>query len=40
VLSAGQLTAATGLRVLVTPVAGLHPVQLTRAVLAAISILG
>jgi drug/metabolite transporter (DMT)-like permease len=40
VLSAAQLTAATGLLVLVTPVAGLQPVQLTPAVLAAISILG
>jgi drug/metabolite transporter (DMT)-like permease len=40
VLSAAQLTAATGLLLLVTPVAGLQPVQLTPAVLAAISILG
>jgi hypothetical protein len=40
VLSTAQLTAATGLLVLVTPVAGLQPVQLTPAVLAAISILG
>jgi drug/metabolite transporter (DMT)-like permease len=40
VLSAAQLTAATGLLILVTPVAGLQPVQLTPAVLAAISILG
>jgi drug/metabolite transporter (DMT)-like permease len=40
VLSAAQLTAATGLLVLVTPLAGLQPVQLTPAVLTAISILG
>jgi drug/metabolite transporter (DMT)-like permease len=40
VLAAAQLTAATGLLLLVTPVAGLQPVQLTPAVLAAISILG
>ena len=40
VLSAAQLTAATGLLVLVTPVAGLQPVQLTPTVVAAISILG
>jgi drug/metabolite transporter (DMT)-like permease len=40
VLSSAQLTAATGLLLLVTPVAGLQPVQLTPAVLAAISILG
>jgi drug/metabolite transporter (DMT)-like permease len=40
VLSAAQLTAATGLLVLVTPVGGLQPVRLTPAVLAAISILG
>jgi drug/metabolite transporter (DMT)-like permease len=40
VLSAAQLTAATGLLLVVTPVAGLQPVQLTPAVLAAISILG
>jgi EamA-like transporter family len=40
VLSAAQLTAATGLLVLVTPAAGLQPIQLTPAVLAAISILG
>jgi drug/metabolite transporter (DMT)-like permease len=40
VLSAAQLTAATGLLVLVTPIAGLQPVQLTPAVLVAISILG
>jgi drug/metabolite transporter (DMT)-like permease len=40
VLSAAQLTVATGLLVLVTPLAGLQPVQLTPAVLAAISILG
>jgi drug/metabolite transporter (DMT)-like permease len=40
VLSAAQLTAATGLLVLASPVAGLHPVHLTPAVLAAISILG
>jgi drug/metabolite transporter (DMT)-like permease len=40
VLSAAQLTAATGLLLLVTPVAGLQPIQLTPAVLVAISILG
>jgi drug/metabolite transporter (DMT)-like permease len=40
VLSAAQLTAATALLVLITPVAGLQPVQLTPAVLAAIGILG
>jgi drug/metabolite transporter (DMT)-like permease len=40
VLSAAQLTAATGLLVLATPVAGRQPAQLTVAVLAAISILG
>lgn len=40
VLSTAQLTAATGLLVLVTPVAGRQPVQLTPAVLAAIGILG
>jgi hypothetical protein len=40
VLSAAQLTAATRLLLLVTPVTGLQPVQLTPAVLAAISILG
>jgi len=34
VLSAAQLTAATGLLLVVTPVAGLQPVQLTPAVLA------
>ena len=37
---AAQLTAATGFFLLVTPVAGLQPVQLTPTVLAAISILG
>ena len=40
VLSAAQLTAATGLLLLVTPAAGLQPIQLTPAVLAAITILG
>jgi drug/metabolite transporter (DMT)-like permease len=40
VLSAAQLTAATGLLVLLTPIAGLQAVQLTPAVLVAISILG
>jgi drug/metabolite transporter (DMT)-like permease len=40
VLSAAQLTAATGLLLLLTPVAGRQPIQLTPAVLAAISILG
>ncbi len=40
VLSAAQLTAATGLLLLVTPVAGLQPIQLTPTVLVAISILG
>jgi len=40
VLSAAQLTAATGLLVLVTPIAGLQRLQLSPAVLVAISILG
>jgi drug/metabolite transporter (DMT)-like permease len=40
VLSAAQLTAATGLLVLATPVAGRQPVHLSFAVLAAIGILG
>ena len=40
VLAAAQLTAATGLLLVVTPVAGLQPVQFTPAVLAAIGILG
>jgi drug/metabolite transporter (DMT)-like permease len=40
VLSAAQLTAATGLLALVAPVAGLAPVQLTAPVLVAVGILG
>ena len=40
VLAAAQLTAATGLLLVVTPVAGLQPVQFTPAVLAAVGILG
>jgi drug/metabolite transporter (DMT)-like permease len=40
VLSAAQLTAATGLLVLATPVAGLHPVKLSTSVVGATLVLG
>lgn len=40
VLSAGQLTAATGLLLLATPVGGLRPVHLSAAVAASVAVLG
>jgi drug/metabolite transporter (DMT)-like permease len=40
VLSAAQLTAAAGLLLLATPIAGLQPIQLSAAVLGAITVLG